>query len=94
MLMLYHLSDCTLLLRPQLAFEMPAHSLTGRTGIVNCDGSTGILDDALTVEVGEAMFARCRSILTVTEAAAGRAECARCRSTAVGLPPTARAAAT
>jgi hypothetical protein len=41
----------------------------------------GILDEALTDEVGTAMFARCRSILTVTEAAAGRVECPGCRST-------------
>lgn len=38
----------------------------------------GAPDGVLTDRVGEAMFARCQSILTVTEAAAGRVKCPQC----------------
>jgi hypothetical protein len=38
----------------------------------------GIVDEELIDLVGVALFARCQSILTVTEAAAGRVACPRC----------------
>lgn len=38
----------------------------------------GITDEALTDDVGLALYLRCRSILTVMEAAAGRVACPRC----------------
>jgi hypothetical protein len=40
----------------------------------------GLVDEELIDEVGYAMFARCESIRTVTEAAHGRVTCPRCRS--------------
>jgi ribosomal protein S27AE len=40
----------------------------------------GIVDDELIEEVGFAFYSRCRSILTATEAHAGRVECPRCGS--------------
>lgn len=40
----------------------------------------GIVDEELIDEVGYAMYARCLSIRTVTEAHAGRAICPRCRA--------------
>jgi predicted RNA-binding Zn-ribbon protein involved in translation (DUF1610 family) len=38
----------------------------------------GIVDDDLIEEVGFALYSRCLSILTVTEAHAGRVQCPRC----------------
>ena len=40
----------------------------------------GIVDEELIDEVGYAMYARCESIRTVTEAHAGRATCRSCNS--------------
>jgi len=40
----------------------------------------GVLDDELVDEVGIALYARCGSILTVTEAVRGRVECPVCAS--------------
>ncbi len=42
------------------------------------ESARGLLDDELVDEVGIALLARCRSILTVTEAVRGRIECPSC----------------
>ena len=42
--------------------------------------SIGVVDDELVDEVGIALYARCSSILTVTEAVRGRVECPVCRT--------------